>query len=224
MHDRSPQEHDWELLNRYGVKQLESCAHIATVDFARLLAGLAISRLQEIDILTKEKDVLMYEITEGDLVKDSLTGFYRRDLFDLDLPVTHSLFRQHGRPYGIMVFDLDGLKQINDRFYHSAGDKYILTFSGALTAALRSDDRAYRLGGDEFGVLVNVQDEKEMEQVYQRLRPEVEAALEAYSEEIGVPSIGVSGGFASVREGDTHKDVLERADQAMYAAKRKKKP
>ena len=117
-----------------------------------------------------------------------------------------------GAPVTLALVDLDEFKQVNDRLGHSYGDQVLVALAGALEA-VRAGDTAYRLGGDEFAVLLPAADEPTGVAVLERVR---EALTEA------LPGIGFSCGVATADPGDgtAVQALWERADAALYEAKR----
>src|ERR1700691_4302562 len=85
---------------------------------------------------------------------DQLTGLYNRRSGEQRLAEEISRAVRHERPLTVLLIDLDGLKLINDRLGHAAGDLVLKTFSARLRKAIRGSDLAVRLGGDEFMVLL----------------------------------------------------------------------
>src|SRR5580704_19320772 len=85
---------------------------------------------------------------------DQLTGLYNRRSGELRLGEEISRAARHGRPLTLLLLDVDGLKLINDKFGHAAGDLLLKGFSERLQRAIRGSDLAARLGGDEFMVLL----------------------------------------------------------------------
>src|SRR6202041_1156096 len=81
---------------------------------------------------------------------DQLTGLYNRRSGEQRLAQEISRAQRHGRPLTVLLIDLDGLKQINDRHGHAAGDLVLKGFSDRLRKAIRGSDLAVRLRGDEF--------------------------------------------------------------------------
>lgn len=81
---------------------------------------------------------------------DELTGLGNRRALDRDLPVELSRAARHGRVVAVVAIDLDGLKQLNDDLGHDAGDQALQALADGARAVLREQDRAYRIGGDEF--------------------------------------------------------------------------
>lgn len=109
----------------------------------------------------------------------------------------------------VMAIDVDGFKKINDEYGHQAGDQALLTLASALRSVLRGDDELYRIGGDEFAVVVDVNGPAEAAAIAQRL---VDAAR-------GVGQT-ISVGAALHTSGETGHETLCRADGALYEAKR----
>lgn len=109
---------------------------------------------------------------------------------------------------GLLVIDMDGLKGLNDRHGHAAGDQTLRDFGAMLCRELRSSDTAARYGGDE--VVITMASGTDYPTVGRRL-------LEQWSRRRG--SVTLSGGIAVRRHGETGSTVFERADAVMYSAK-----
>jgi diguanylate cyclase (GGDEF)-like protein len=135
---------------------------------------------------------------------DPLTGLGNRRRFEER--VDGELRR--GRGVSVCLLDLDGLKRLNDTFGHQTGDRALKTVAGRLGAGAE----AFRIGGDEFALLlVGVEPEE--------ARPLVEALL--VDLELDGDPLRVSGGIASHRDADTVPELVEAADEALYRCKRK---
>jgi diguanylate cyclase (GGDEF)-like protein len=150
---------------------------------------------------------------------DDLTGLPNRVLF-LDR-LTYSLaqsVRQDSK-LGIFFLDLDGFKDVNDRLGHLAGDALLRAMAGRLLGWVRPGDTVSRFGGDEFTVLVReVGGPEEAAQIGERLTEAVRSPVSIEGKEISLtPSIGIALGASSEKA----EDLLDRADKAMYSAKRR---
>ena len=141
--------------------------------------------------------------------RDPLTGLANRVAFDQQLAVEWERFQRHGRPFGLLVLDLDSLKAVNDRQGHSAGDRMLRQTADAINGRVRVSDFAARLGGDEFCVIGTELGELGLEALAAMLREAVEAH--------GIP---VSVGWALAGPDEGPIQLLDRADAAMYADKR----
>ena len=146
---------------------------------------------------------------------DVLTGIANRRHFYESLEKAVSLSRRHGSPVTLVSFDLDGLKRVNDEAGHAAGDRALAAFAALLSDLCRAEDLPGRLGGDEFCVLLPGIDESGS-------RAFAERVLAAVRESAGLRrgSVTVSGGVACWTPDDSADDLLRRADDALYAAKR----
>jgi diguanylate cyclase (GGDEF)-like protein len=145
---------------------------------------------------------------------DHLTGLYNRR-FTMDaLNREIARARRQGEPLSVIMVDLDGLKQINDRHGHSAGDEAIRHVAACLSGVLRGGDYAARVGGDEFVAVLPNCDPEMLGVVIERLQS---AAREAG---VSRAACTVSAGGAVLRDADDADSLLHRADEAMYDPKR----
>jgi diguanylate cyclase (GGDEF)-like protein len=145
---------------------------------------------------------------------DQLTGLYNRRSGEQRLAEEISRAVRHERPLTILLADLDGLKQINDRLGHAAGDLVLKGFSERLRKAIRGSDLAVRLGGDEFVVLLPECRAEEVKHVLNRLD-----GLEVEFEGTKIP-VRFSRGWTDYKPGETAEELLRRGDEALYADKR----
>lgn len=146
---------------------------------------------------------------------DELTGLanYRRFMEVLTEEIKRS--QRTGRPFAILLLDLDGMKQINDRHGHLVGNQALKRLSKALLNCLRNIDTAARFGGDEFALLLVDTDGTAAQQVAER----VLTGLAADEEEPRLAAaIGIS---AYPNDGETIQSLLEAADRALYRMKRR---
>jgi diguanylate cyclase (GGDEF)-like protein len=148
---------------------------------------------------------------------DSLTGAYNRRAFNEGAGLEDA----RGSFGALAVFDLDNLKDVNDRYGHKYGDELLRHFANILRAGLRANDKLYRLGGDEF---LLVMPRAVASVVEKRMRELISAAppLQFPDSDLSFPmsaSIGVAD-FKSVEQLET---AVHDADRAMYSAKRSRK-
>jgi diguanylate cyclase (GGDEF)-like protein len=149
---------------------------------------------------------------------DPLTGVSnRRQVFELGQRLMLRC-RQDGRPYSMLLLDLDGFKQVNDQFGHAAGDAALRTVTDALRRHLRPGDHLGRYGGEEFAVILPGADAVEAKTVAERLRAAVAAAHPDWAP--NAAPLTLSGGIAfATPERSDFSQLLVRADQALYRAK-----
>jgi diguanylate cyclase (GGDEF)-like protein len=150
---------------------------------------------------------------------DPLTRLLNRRAFMNRLDGEVARGRRYGRSFGLVIADLDDFKQLNDRFGHAAGDEALVAFGRVLREALRKPDDAFRIGGDEFALLLAEATEDDARHVVTR----VEALLEqlAYAGEPWAANLSASFGCAACPEDAADAQTLFRlADEAQYDAKR----
>lgn len=145
---------------------------------------------------------------------DQLTGLYNRRSGEQRLAEEISRAMRHSSPLTVLLIDLDGLKQTNDKLGHAAGDLMLKGFSERLQRAIRGSDLAVRLGGDEFMVLLPDCRADEVRHVLARVEG---LELEYDGNKI---SCRFSRGWTDYKQGETAEELLKRADQALYANKR----
>ena len=150
---------------------------------------------------------------------DPLTGLANRLLLvdRFQLAIQHS--KRSGRQFAILMVDLNKFKAINDTYGHAAGDTVLVTVAQRLVSAVRSSDTVARLGGDEFALIIeSITEREQIVALGQKLMDVLTEEITLESGEI--VSLGGSIGFAWYpKDGDTMKDILDVADQAMYFCK-----
>jgi diguanylate cyclase (GGDEF)-like protein len=154
--------------------------------------------------------------------RDGLTGLANRALFYDRLRHALAQARRKSQHVGVLLLDMDGLKPINDRLGHRAGDEALKELARRLSADARQSDTAARLGGDEFAlVLSSVADRQGAHLASRRIAERIEKPFTYENRPLGLgASIGVA---VYPDDGDQPDMLLEVADQAMYAAKRQRK-
>jgi diguanylate cyclase (GGDEF)-like protein len=184
-----------------------------------------------LDAVLRKLDDGDREIVEGALVKaektegelryladhDSLTGLLNRRRFRAELDQYVSFSARYGGLGAVMIIDIDGLKEVNDRLGHQLGDNLIRRVSGVLRERVRATDVVARLSGDEFAVLVPQTDTAGALQLGEDLRAQVAEGRAEPEQGAGTISVGITM-FGGGRDAGAEA-VLVAADQAMYRAK-----
>jgi two-component system cell cycle response regulator len=145
---------------------------------------------------------------------DSLTGLYNRRCGEQRLGTEVLRTQRNGLPLTIIMMDLDGLKYVNDKYGHAAGDELLKLFSLRLNKAIRGSDLAVRLGGDEFLLILPECKPDEVRHVVGRLSG---LRIELDGQQIPVT---FSAGWANYISGETPEELMKRADEALYVNKR----
>ena len=154
---------------------------------------------------------------KSDARVDALTGLGNRRSFDETLGVVVARVRREPAPLAVALFDLDGLKSINDRYGHLEGDACLRQVALALQLGVRGTDRAYRWAGDEFAVLFPATTANEAAAVCERVRQRTAASAFTSQGE----ALMVSYGVAELEEGDP-LGLVARADDALMEFKRER--
>jgi diguanylate cyclase (GGDEF)-like protein len=154
---------------------------------------------------------------EGLAISDALTGVLNRGAFEERLRGELARARRYSRPLGLLTFDVDGLKAVNDAHGHSAGDEVLKAVAAVITASIRDHDLCGRMGGDEYAVVVTEQSRAGAERVLERIQSEVPKHREA----LGLRTQwGLSAGIAEFpNDGDTAEALLKAADRRLYLSR-----
>ena len=149
---------------------------------------------------------------------DSLTGaLSRRRFFELGT-LEHERSQRYGHQLSILMIDLDHFKSVNDLYGHSVGDVVLQTAIEYVDEILRSNDLLGRYGGEEFVVLLPETSAEGAHHTAERIRHKLEATPMFYDTQ--KISITTSIGLASMQAGESIDQLVDRADAALYAAKR----
>jgi diguanylate cyclase (GGDEF)-like protein len=168
--------------------------------------------------LTKER-VRMMEKLQRLAVTDGLTKLYNSRSFYSQLETEVDRFNRYKHPLALLLLDLDHFKEYNDNYGHLEGDKILVRFSQIIKSCLRTNDSAYRYGGEEFTVILPETAGAEARTVAQRIRSALEA--ERFSPENG-PDVQITI-IIGVTEYHTKEELstfIQRADKAMYISKK----
>ncbi len=158
------------------------------------------------------------EVLEVQSSIDSLTKVYNRfALHEYINQLLNNVHSHYNETFMVMI-DLDDFKVINDTFGHLAGDKVLIFLANLLRHTLRDNDKIFRYGGEEFILLLTRIKAKEAILVAERILKLIKRNKILYQDkEIAMT---VSIGLTQMKKDDTFESVMERADKAMYAAKK----
>jgi diguanylate cyclase (GGDEF)-like protein len=176
--------------------------------------------LGENDELRREVVRLKARLAEADALadRDALTPLLNRRAFVRELGRAIAFIQRYGGPASLIYFDLDGLKAVNDRFGHAAGDAALVAVAQQLSANVRESDTVGRLGGDEFGVILVHADIASAAAKAAELAQAIESEPVPCGEWL-IP-LKISYGLRKIAPGLGPEQVLAAADAAMYARKR----
>lgn len=163
--------------------------------------------------LERRNELLLTRLA-GEARTDALTGLLNRRGFDERASVELAHARRDGGQVAIATFDIDYFKHINDEWGHETGDRVLARIGEILGTECREIDVAARLGGEEFTVLLPGGDSADADAFTQRIR----LALAVGDSDL--PTVRISAGVVSTDRPATIQHILQRADSALYEAKR----
>ena len=147
--------------------------------------------------------------------RDPLTGMGNRRTMELELAGITAEHRAGGLHAAIAVLDLDHFKRINDQHGHAAGDRVLVDFSRIVQGCIRLRDRLYRMGGEEFVLVLPQTDATGVQAALAKIQAELRQRLRSPG-----GAVGTSIGAALLRPDEDWRQWLARADAALYCAKR----
>jgi|GEM_PF-2758609 len=152
---------------------------------------------------------------------DQLTGLYLRHHFMQRLADERARSQRYRTPFAVLMMDLDTFKEVNDRHGHNVGDRFLRQSADAIRQSLRGSDIACRWGGDEFCVLLPQTEVEAARATAERIRKGIEALSPTLVGVQPTASVGVAT-YPTDFDGNI-EDLVKRADQALYRAKREGK-
>ena len=168
--------------------------------------------------LTNER-IRMMEKLQKLAITDGLTRLYNSRSFYSQLEMEVDRFNRYQHPLTLLLLDIDHFKDYNDKYGHLEGDKVLVRFSQIIRTCLRTNDSAYRYGGEEFTVILPETAGEEARTVAQRIRAALEA--EPFSPEDGEEvTVTISIGLTEYHAKEELSTFIQRADKAMYRSKR----
>ncbi|MDX1661631.1 MAG: sensor domain-containing diguanylate cyclase [Gemmatimonadota bacterium] len=197
-----------------GVLNVESAEVDAfDADEAMLLQALASQMAVALELNRARSELDRLSIT------DPLTGAYNRRYLERMLPNEKERAERYDHPIGLLLFDLDDFKRINDEYGHLRGDEVLTAFAQSLMSTVRKIDPVVRFGGDEFLVLLLETDEEGTEHARRRIHDEALAELRASPAVDEDWGLSVSVGSAVRHPGEDLEQKIREADRDLYEQK-----
>ncbi len=175
--------------------------------------------LAALKTLAAERDAAIAKLAEAEKLADhdALTPTLNRRGFLRELHRSMSVFERYRRPAAVLYIDLDGFKAVNDTHGHAAGDSVLRQIGRLLVDHVRESDVVGRLGGDEFGIILNDMGAEEARRKAEALSRAMDEA--AITHEGVRHRVRASIGMHVIDAAEPPEDALARADEAMYAEK-----
>jgi diguanylate cyclase (GGDEF)-like protein len=193
---------------------------LAAIVLPLVLARLARFMLEPAEQLAQIGDQLhgLYNMARIDALRDPLTTLGNHRAFQEELARQIEEARRHGYPLALTLIDLDDLKRVNDEHGHAGGDGLLASMGRLIATSVRVADRGFRVGGDEFAILMPHTDAEGAHIIIRRL---LANALGGETVRPGMPAFSFSAGISTFPELSTDSGRLRRqADAALYWSKR----
>jgi diguanylate cyclase (GGDEF)-like protein len=178
--------------------------------------------LSKLEQYQKKIDELNKELGKAyrDLHIDSLTKAYNRKALEEHLNKILEAGKNKNLNLFVMVLDLDYFKEINDTYGHLIGDFVLIKFVQIIKNIIRKEDKIYRFGGDEFVIIFNRIEEKNIMKIANKIVEKVASTKLKYKDNL--ISLTTSIGVTCYKSGDTIESILKRADGAVYKSKKQR--
>lgn len=217
------------IVFQHGSRTNHSCEYSLTIENNSLgkLTFMRRQRFNESELNTIEQflSVLLYPLKNTLLYSqaiqfahtDPLTGVLNRSTLRSVFQKEVSLTKRHHSDLSLIMLDLDFFKTVNDRYGHCAGDTALKDVTQCIEKTLRESDYIFRLGGEEFAILLNDTDLKGAELIAERLRTAIES-LSILHDDTQF-QLTASMGITQYKENDSLGVIMSRSDNALYKAK-----
>lgn len=173
-------------------------------------------QLSQMEQETQELQIMLQE-NRNKLMYDALTGVYSRMAYDERIVQELSRWNRYQAPFSYAILDIDHFKRINDTYGHNAGDKALKIVAQLMQSYVRQSDYVFRIGGEEFVLLLCNTDAGGASAMVDKLRNGIAGSSFHFK---GEPvSVTLSAGITETRPGDSVESIYERADGALYRAK-----
>jgi diguanylate cyclase (GGDEF)-like protein/PAS domain S-box-containing protein len=146
---------------------------------------------------------------------DELTQLNNRKAYNHRIKELLSEYQRYGNIFSYMMFDIDYFKSINDTYGHDMGDKVLVDLSALVSSSIRESDHIYRVGGEEFIILLSNTDLDSAKILAEKVRSKVEKELNSIDTRV----VTISIGLVQVQKSDTVESIYKRADTLLYKAK-----
>ncbi len=214
---------------QHGKRSHHSCEYNLSIENT-LLGKVTITRRKrfienELETIERFLGALLYPLKNALLYlqaiqlahTDPLTGVLNRSTLHTVFKKEVALTQRQHNDLTLLMLDIDFFKKINDTHGHAAGDKALVALTKSIEDTARESDHIFRLGGEEFAILLNSTDLKGANLLAERLRKAVQKiSIDHQQQAFGLT---VSIGLSHYQENDTLDTLMQRADGALYQAK-----
>lgn len=220
-------EHNEALAEaRKDISQIEASGEVGALQ-GRLLESVtqmvASNRKLENELVVTryqlEEQAQVLDETKKEARTDALCHLGNRKAFDEAIKYAVSQQQTGGASSALMLIDVDHFKRINDTFGHAAGDRVLVSIGQSLMNCVRPNDQVFRIGGDEFGILLHEVSTENVSAVAKRIRSDIELCEFHVDIESESTVVTLSMGLTVAESKDTPETFFVRADEALYHSK-----
>ncbi len=214
-----------ELINLKDIQDLKAKVAAEVQELNRIVSEKHQKEKVQFAQLSEQVTILQrkLEAAKAEASIDGLTGIANRRNFDFTIQRWVIAHEKSEEPFTIAIFDIDHFKQINDGYGHQIGDQVLVSVALELGRNIRSNDFLARYGGDEFVILSDGMKIAESEKRFSNLLHAIQSKpfeFKSIKGNVSVVSVTASCGVAEYALGENGKDLIHRADEGMYEAKR----
>ena len=152
------------------------------------------------------------------LTRDELTKLYNRKYLDFQLKNLRSEAEEFDFTFGVLFFDIDNFKNVNDTYGHNVGDEVLIMVSDTINKNIRGADILGRWGGEEFIAIIRVENAEELNTIAEKLRNKVKEEIYVIDQKRNV-SVSISIGGTLYQKEESVENLICRADENMYISK-----
>ncbi|WP_024791518.1 MULTISPECIES: GGDEF domain-containing protein [unclassified Lebetimonas] len=202
------------------IKLLEKIEPVEAEEVKSLVIQYSSKLLDQINKMQNKINELEMELDRAykELLVDPLTKAFNRKAFEKDINEILEAGKNRDLDMALAIVDLDHFKEINDTYGHLVGDFVLKKLVEIVRRLLRKEHKIYRIGGDEFVILLNRTDLKAAEVIIERIVKTMEKTKMKYKEHL--IDITISVGLTMHKSGDSIEGIVKRADMALYEAKK----
>ena len=158
---------------------------------------------------------LLKEQLKTQVFIDDMTSLHNRKSYTENIDKLLSQHKRYQTPFSCIMYDVDDFKQVNDIYGHKVGDKLLVEMSHLVKNLTRETDYVFRIGGEEFIVLLTETEINQAQFLAEKIRLSVEEKLKIIQEKKFTISLGVT----EVKDGDTEDSIFKRVDSLLYKSK-----
>jgi len=146
---------------------------------------------------------------------DELTGLYNRKSYNQRIEERIPLYKRYHDTFSLLMYDIDKFKNINDTYGHDIGDKVLIEMSNLVQSQLRESDYLFRIGGEEFLIILPKTSSETAIPIAEKIRSLIENDLNTIEDE----TITISIGLTQIQQNDTIETLFKRVDTLLYKSK-----